>query len=206
MGVYKKTQIIHGGKIKVDIETIQECIRKITTDKRFLHSKGVEKTAVLLARHYGVDETKARYAGLMHDCVKNLPAEEMFSLCEKFGCKLDWVEQAEPKLIHGPLGAFYSKNVFGIDDDEIFDAIYYHTTAKADMSMLTKIIYIADLIEPNRNFSDVEKLRELAFSNIDSAILKSINFTIKKIVDSGRMLHSETINARNYLISKGVTV
>ena len=74
------------------------------------------------------------------------------------------------------------------------------------MSMLTKIIYIADCIEPNRNYNEVEKLRELAFYDIDSAILKAINYTIKKIVDSGRMLHSETINARNYLIAKGVTV
>ena len=190
----------------MDIVKIEECIKEMTTAKRFLHSKGVEETAVKLARHYGVDEKKARYAGLMHDCVKNVPTEEMFMLCEKFGCKLDWVEQAEPKLIHGPLGAYYAKNVFGIDDDEIFDAIYYHTIAKSDMSMLTKIIYIADCIEPNRNYNEVEKLRELAFYDIDSAILKAINYTIKKIVDSGRMLHSETINARNYLIAKGVTV
>ena len=188
----------------MEIHEITECIRKITTEKRFKHSIGVSETAVKLAKHYGIDEKKAKLAGLMHDCVKNLDIDEMLRLCKEFGCELDFVMQNEPKIIHGPLGAYYAKEVFGICDDEIFDAIYYHTTGKADMPMLTKIIYIADVIEPNRNFSDVEEFRKQAFCDIDIAILKVMDYTTKKIIDGGRMLHHETINARNYLLAKGV--
>lgn len=188
----------------MDKQEIEQCIKKMTKETRFAHSKGVEKMAGELARHYGFDPDKAELAGLMHDCVKNLPTDEMLRLCDELGCELDWVTRNEPKLIHAPLGAYYSKKIFGIDDDEIFDAIYYHTTAKADMPMLTKIIYMADVVEPNRNYETVDELRKLAFENIDLAILKAIDFTTCKIIQTGRMLHSETINARNYLIAKGV--
>lgn len=190
----------------MDTAKIEQQVKELTKESRFIHSKGVSKTAVSLAKHYGADPEKASLAGLMHDAVKNLPTEEMMRLCDKLGCKLDIVTQNEPKLIHAPLGAYYARNVFGVCDSEIFDAIYYHTTAKADMPLLTKIIYIADIIEPSRNFDGVDKLRKLAFENIDLAILKAIDFTICRIVGSGRMLHGETVNARNYLIRKGVGV
>lgn len=190
----------------MDIIEIEQSIKSMTKESRFLHSKGVEETAAKLAKHYGENVQKASLAGLMHDCVKNLPLEEMLRLAKYLGCELDWVTKNEAKLIHAPLGAYYAKKVFGINDDEIFDAIYYHTTAKADMPMLTKIIYIADVVEPNRTYKGVDEIRKLAFENIDLAILKAINFTIGKIIQSGRMLHSETINARNYLIAKGVKV
>ena len=190
----------------MEIPEIEQQIKQMTKEPRFLHSKDVQQTARMLAERYGADPEKASLAGLMHDAVKNLPFAEMFRLCEEFGCELDSVTKNEPKLIHAPLGAYYAKFVFGIDDDEIFDAIYYHTTAKADMPLLTKIIYIADVIEPNRNFDGVEDLRKAAFEDIDAAILQAIDFNICKIVHSGRMLHDETVNARNYLIEKGVRI
>lgn len=188
----------------VDIQHIEQCVKKLTKESRFNHSKGVEYMAGELAQHYGVDVKKAQLAGLVHDCVKNIPYEEMLKLCKELGCELDFVTQNEHKLIHAPLGAYYVKKVLGVDDDEIFDAVYYHTTAKADMSMLTKILYIADAVEPNRNYDIAEELRKLSFENIDLAILKVIDYTINKLINSGRMLHDETINARNYLIAKGV--
>lgn len=188
----------------MEVHQIEQCIKKLTKETRFNHSKGVEYMAGELAKHYNVNVEKAMLAGLMHDCVKNLPYEEMLRLCRELGCELDTVTENESKLIHAPLGAYYVKKVFGIDDEEIFDAIYYHTTAKADMSMLTKIIYIADAVEPNRNYDIAEEMRKLAFEDIELAILKVIDYTINKLVSSGRMLHNETINARNYLISKGV--
>ena len=141
----------------MNITEIEQCIKKMTKESRFNHSKGVQKTAGELAKHYGLNVEKAELAGLMHDCVKNLSTEEMFRLCDEFGCNLDFVTQREHKLIHAPLGAYYAKNVFGIDDEEIFSAIYYHTTAKADMTLFEKIIYIADVIEPNRKYDMVDE-------------------------------------------------
>ena len=190
----------------MDILEIEQCIKKMTKETRFNHSKGVQKTAGELAKHYGLDVDKAELAGLMHDCVKNLSFEEMMRLCDELGCKLDFVTQREYKLIHAPLGADYAKKSFGVDDDEIFKAIYWHTTAKADMTMFEKIIYIADVIEPNRKYDIIDEMRKLAYEDIDVAMLKILNYTIGKQLAAGKMLHSETINARNYLIAKGVNI
>ncbi len=190
----------------MNILEIEQCIKNMTKESRFDHSKGVQKTAGELAKHYGLDVEKAELAGLMHDCVKNLPTEEMFKLCEELGCELDFVTQKECKLIHAPLGAYYAKKVFGIDDEEIFNAIYYHTTAKPDMTLFEKILYIADVIEPNRSYDIIDEIRRLAYEDIDLAMLLVLNYTINKQMSAGKMLHSGTINARNYLIAKGVSV
>ena len=190
----------------MNIGEIEQCIKKMTKESRFNHSKGVQYMAGKLAEHYGLDVQKAELAGLMHDCVKNLPVEEMFRLCDELGCELDDVTRFEHKLIHAPLGAYYAKKVFGVDDDEIFSAMYYHTTAKADMTLFEKIIYIADVVEPNRKYDMIDEIRKLAFEDIDAAMFRVLDYTINKLVSTGRMLHSETINARNYLIAKGVKV
>ncbi len=190
----------------MDISEIEQSIKNMTKESRFNHSKGVQKTAGELAKHYGVDVKKAELAGLMHDCVKNLPPEEMLKLCDELGCELDFVTKMEHKLIHAPLGAYYAKNVFGVEDEEIFNAIYWHTTAKANMTLFEKIIYIADVIEPNRNYDIIDEMRRLAYEDIDVAMLKILNYTINKQLNAGKMLHSETINARNYLIAKGVNI
>lgn len=190
----------------MSITEIEKCIKEMTKESRFNHSKGVQKTAGELAKYYGLDVEKAELAGLMHDCVKNLPVEKMFRLCDELGCELDFETQREHKLIHAPLGAYYAKKVFSVDDEEIFNAIYYHTTAKADMSMFEKIIYIADVIEPNRKYDIVDELRQLAYENIDLAMLRILNYTINKQMSLGNMLHIETIRARNHLIAKGVKI
>lgn len=190
----------------MNILEIEQCIKKMTKESRFKHSKGVQYMAGELAKHYGVDVEKAQLAGLMHDCVKNLPVEEMLRLCDELGCEIDDVTKNEPKLIHAPLGAYYSKQIFGIDDDEIFNAIYYHTTGKPNMTLFEKVIFIADVVEPNRKYDIIEEMRQLAFENIDLAMIKILDYNITKQLNAGKMLHNETINARNYLIAKGVNV
>jgi len=179
---------------------LQNELKKIMSEKRFIHSLGVMEEAVKLAKHYGVDENKARIAGLMHDCAKDF--DDMLPLCKKYNLKLDDVMLSERKLIHAPLGAEYAKHELGITDFDIYDAIYYHTTAKADMPLLTKIIYVADFIEPNRTFEGVQPLRELAYSDLDKTIVAGLNFTIEQLVKRGRMLHSRTVEARNNIIEK----
>jgi len=191
-----------GNKLKMDIVYIENELKKIVTPKRFQHSVGVRYEAVKLAKQYGADEKKAELAGLVHDCAKDFEYEQMLKMCDHYGVILDTVSLNEKKLIHSQLGAMYAKKVFCIDDDEIYDAVFYHTTAKANMSMLTKIIYIADYIEPNRTFEGVDELRQTAYINIDNAILTGLDFTINQLVSEKKMLHPETINARNDIILK----
>lgn len=182
----------------------EELIKGLMSEHRYIHSLGVRDEAVKLAKMYGADVEKAYMAGLLHDITKDFSYEQSVELANKYGVKLEPIDTIEHKLVHGHIGAHYVKNELGIDDEEIFDAIYYHTTAKADMPLLTKIIYIADIIEANRTYDGVEDLREFAYSDLDKAVLLGLKNTIIKLTYGGRMLHTETVNAMNYLIWKGV--
>lgn len=185
----------------METEQIEDYLMGKMSQKRFAHSQGVSSEAKKLARIYGADEEKAEIAGLVHDCVKEMPHEKMLEKCREYGIVLDPVTNVEKKLIHAVLGAETAKHELGICDHSIYDAIRYHTTAKADMPLLTKIIYVADYIEPNRTFEGVEQLRKLAYSDLDSVILLALDYTINKLVAGHRMLHPDTINARNFLLT-----
>lgn len=185
--------------------TVDEMKTKLSSmliEKRYNHSLGVMECAVEMAKHHGADVEKARIAGLLHDCAKNYSRQEMFELCEKYNLELDDVTMKQTGLIHGFLGAEIAKDVFGIDDEEIYDAIFYHTVGKPDMPLLTKIIYIADSIEPMRHYEGVEILRALAFDNIDKALVYQIDMTIKSVLKKGTLLHTNTIDTRNYYLSR----
>ena len=185
--------------------TVDEMISKLSQmliEKRFNHSIGVMDCAVKMAEFHGADVEKARIAGLLHDCAKNFSAAEMFELCDKYKIELDSVARKQTGLIHGFLGAEIAKDIFGIDDEEIYDAIYYHTVGKPDMSLLTKIIYIADAIEPMRHYEGVDILRELAFDNIDKALVYQIDMTIKSVLKKGTLLHTNTVDTRNFYLSR----
>lgn len=191
-----------GIDVNMEIEQIKGLLAQLLSPTRFNHSMGVSQEAVKLAKHYGANVEKAMLAGLVHDCVKEIDFNEMVNMCALYGVELDAVSKEEKKLIHAQLGAAYAKKEFNIDDDEIYDAIKYHTTAKANMPILTKIIYVADYIEPNREFDGVEGLRRLAYIDLDAAILDGLDYTINQLIGKKRMLHQETINARNYIILK----
>ncbi len=182
----------------------EKIVKGLMSEYRYTHSLGVRDEAVKLAKMYGVDRNKAYLAGLLHDITKDFSFEESKKLADKYGITLEPIDTVEHKLVHGHIGAYYVKNELGIDDEEIFDAIYYHTTGREDMPMLTRIIYIADIIEPNRNYSGVDELRALAYKDIDKAVMAGLKNTIVKLTNSGRMLHTATVNAMNYLIWKGV--
>lgn len=190
----------------MDTEKIKEYLSGRMSQKRFLHSLGVSSEAKKLARIYGANEEKAELAGLVHDCVKEMPHDEMVQKCHELGIVLDPVMEAEKKLIHAVLGAEWAKRELGVDGEDIYDAVRYHTTAKADMPLLTKIVYVADYIEPNRTFEDVEQLRRLAYSDIDCVALLALDYTINKLVASHRMLHPDTVNARNFLLMNSQTL
>ncbi|TJX14764.1 HD domain-containing protein [Tissierella creatinini] len=180
---------------------IKEKLIRTIGEKRFIHSIGVMETAVDLAKKYGVDEDKARMAGLLHDCAKYRDHLYLLKRVSDFDIILDDMMLQNKELIHGPLGAKVAEIEFGIKDKEILSSIYYHTIGKEDMSLLEKIIYIADFIEPGRTFQGVDFHREYAFKHLDGALRLSMDNTIKHLVDKGRLIHLNTIKARNYLIS-----
>ena len=184
------------------IDQMTAKLKESLLEKRFVHSLGVMQSAVELARLYGADEHKAAVAGLLHDCAKNYSKDDMYALCDEYGIQLDTVMKSSSGLIHGLLGAEVAKREYGIDDDEIYDAIYYHTVGKPDMSLLTQIIYIADGIEPNRHYDGVDRIRSLAEEDLDKALILQIDYTIKSVISKGGLLHTNTIDTRNWYLAK----
>jgi len=177
-----------------------EKLKSVLKESRFIHTLGVADTAVYLAEKYGADKEKARIAGLLHDCAKNIPGDEAIKYCEENGVNLKEVCIHEHSLIHAYLGAYLAKYEYGVDDEEILSAIYYHTTGKENMSLLEKIVYVADTIEPSRTQAGVDVLRTLAETNLDGALLKAIESTIRHILNKGGILDTDTVAARNYLM------
>ncbi len=173
--------------------------------KRMPHVLGTEQEAVKLARMYGVDETKARVAALLHDCTKKLEMDEQLMLCREYGIELDELEQKALKLLHSRTGAELARRVFGVDD-EVYDAIRWHTTGRANMTKLEKILYLADYIEPSRDFDDVEPLRKVVYEDLDKGLLLGLQMTVDEMEAMGNPVHHNTLDARNYLMETGVTL
>lgn len=184
------------------IEQMTEKLRSTLEEKRFNHSVNVMETAVKLAEHHGADIKKARLAGLLHDCAKNYSKEELYNLCNKYGICLDDTSKKEAGLLHGFVGAYLLKDEYGIDDAEIFDAVYYHTIGKPDMSLLTKIIFIADCIEPMRTAPWVDDIRQVVYDDIDKALIIQLDSTIRCVLKKGTLLHTNTVDTRNFYIEK----
>ena len=172
--------------------------------KRVRHIRGTEEEAVRLAKRWGADETHARRAGILHDCTKYLELEEQLALCERYGVELDELEHRAVKLLHSKTGACIARHVFG-EPDEVFHAIFWHTTAKENMTTLEKILYVADYMEPNRDFDGVERLRQLAYSDLDAALLLGVETTIQEMKDRRLPVHQSTLQAQAWLREHGVT-
>lgn len=169
--------------------------------KRIAHVRGTEEEAVRLARRWGANEEYARRAAILHDCTKYLELEEQLQICAKYGIVLDKLEQQAVKLLHSKTGACLARYVFG-ENDDIFEAIFCHTTGKVNMTLLDKILYIADYMEPNRDFPGVEHLRKLAYEDLDAAVLAGCEASIQEMKDRGQPVHQNTVAARDWLISE----
>ena len=176
--------------------------------KRMPHVLGTEQEAVRLAERYGADVTKARIAALLHDCTKKLDMDEQLALCKKYHIPLDELERKALKLLHSKTGAAIARHVYGVDD-EVYQAILYHTTGRANMTLLEKILYLADYIEPSREFAndpDVVRLRETVYEDLDRGLLLGLTMTVTEMEGMGNPVHHDTLDARNDLIEKGVTL
>ncbi len=168
--------------------------------RRFEHSLRVRDTALKLAEINGVDSQKAEIAALYHDCAKIEDKEVLLEKSKEFDLILDDYMLENHELIHAHLGARMAEKSYGIKDRDILNAIKYHTTGRDAMSLLEKVIYMADYIEPKRNFPGVEEVRELAFKDIDKALFMALSKTIVSLVDNGQLIQIETVIARNDFI------
>ena len=171
-------------------------------ESKLKHSLSVSETAVTLAKKYGENIEKARISGLVHDCAKGMKDEELIKVAIDHGIQLDEVYINNPSILHGLVASIIAKEEMGIEDEDMLMAIRYHTTGRKDMSLLEKIIYIADYIEPLRTFDGVEELRSLSNIELDLAVIKSLENDIKYVISQNGLLHTDTIIARNYLLSK----
>lgn len=182
-------------------DKIREYIEKNLSQKRYEHSLLVAKEGERLAVKYGENPEKAYLAGLIHDCAKELDEEDVIYRFKKYK-REDVLKRYTNQLLHGPLAALMMQYEFEIDDDEIFDAVWYHTTGKEDMPTLSKIIYLADFIEPNREFDGVEEVRTLAEESLDKAILKASEIVVVSTVKRGLITDIDTVLLRNSLLKK----
>ena len=165
-------------RVVVDAISIQKKLQRALDEKRFVHTLGVAYTATSLAMTYDCDIKKAQMAGLLHDCAKKNSEGSLLRLCQKNGIKMTPYEQTHPQMLHAKAGALIARSKYKVTDSEVLDAIRWHTTGKPAMSVLGKIIYIADFIEPNRKELDcLPAIRKAAFEDLDECvylILKNI--------------------------------
>ena len=167
---------------------------------RFRHCRDVSQTAVRLAERWDADIEKARLAGILHDCARNLKGEELLKTSRQFGMIPSPLELLQPALIHAPLGAIIAERRFGISEPQILQAIRRHTTGAPQMTLLDKVIYLSDCIEPGRNFSGVRKIRDMAVEDLDAAVLLAYEHSILFVVANGGLLHPHTVEGRNSLL------
>ncbi|MGI6130084.1 MAG: bis(5'-nucleosyl)-tetraphosphatase (symmetrical) YqeK [bacterium] len=175
-------------------------LKDILTASRYRHSLAVAQVAAELGQCHGVDLDRAYKAGLLHDCAKGLGSEELLQTALAFGIVRDDTELICPDLLHGPVGAMLAWKEYGVNDAEILTAIAAHTLGAEKMGLLSKIIYIADYVEPNRSFPGVEDLRALAPNNLNLAVLRAMDCTIAYVLEQSLPLHPQTVRARNSLL------
>ena len=187
------------------INRINEDIKKELSEKRYKHSLGVMKKAEELARNYGEDIIKSELVGLAHDIGKELSREEKLEYVKQNNIEIDEIEKINVGLLHAKIGADICKKRYGFDE-EMQDAIKYHTTGNNNMCMLSKILFVADKIEENRNYKDeqrmkvLEETRKLAIENIDKALISLIDESLIYTIQKNELIHPNSILARNYII------
>ena len=178
---------------RLSLEDLRCVSYSMVLARRLAHIRGCEEEAARLAVRWGADEEKMRRAAILHDCTKYLTREEHLEICDRYGVALDPLERCTDKLLHAKSGAAIARYVFGQED--IYDAILYHTTARARMSLEEKILYVADYMEPNRDFPEVEELRRLAYTDLDRAVGMGAALSIREMVQRGKELHRDTQGA-----------
>ena len=180
-------------------EEIFEFAKNTLSEKRFYHSVCVMERAIEYAKIYGADTEKAKIAGILHDIAKEIPKEDRVSYAENIGVIPDEIEKESTGLLHSKVAAKIAETKFGLDK-EICDSIAYHTTGRENMTLLDKIIYIADYTGKDRKYEDTNYMYELAKKDIDAAIIYGLKKTIDLRIKEDKLLHIDTVKAYNFLI------
>lgn len=181
----------------------QAVIRPLMGDYRYEHSVNVAKEAVLLARLYGGDADRAYLAGILHDITKEIPKPRQLQIITDGGIILDNVQKNAPKLWHAVSGSVYIRDALGIDDPDVINAVRYHTTGREGMSLLEKIIYIADYTAEGRSYNGVETMREKSRISLEEAMLFSCQFALSSLSEKQLAIHPDQLGCYNSLVMKG---
>ena len=188
--------------VRVNLGWLRKQSYAMLKPHRVPHVQGCEQEAVRLAERWGADPGKAAEAAILHDCTKKELLPEQLRLCEKYGMIPDETERTNGKLLHAKTGAAIARQEFGMCR-EVVEAIRWHTTGKADMSLLEKVIYMADYIEPTRDFEGVERLRSLAYEDLDKAMCLGFSMSLEDIRARGEEPHADTLSALQWYKDKG---
>lgn len=185
----------------------QQIIKTRLSDKRFQHSMGVASTAKELAQNYGVDCKQAYLTGILHDYAKDQTEAQLLMIASNADLITHPIEKETPELLHAPVGAYLLETELGIKDSEVLEAVRVHTLGSINMSRLDKIIYLADMTEPNRDmYPELGRLRKLSFCDLDAAMLLGLESTIQYCLARRRLLHPLTVEVRNtflrYIIAR----
>ena len=189
---------------------LENRIKPYMSDYRYRHTLSVVSECRSLAKLFDIDEKKLVIAAYLHDITKEMPENEQILLCEKAGIILDESTLNSPKTLHAfSAPVFIEKNFPEFADEEVLNAVKYHTTGRADMSLIEKLLYLADYIEPTRKFDDCKKIRDYFYKDLsdpekslDDAIFLSLRITIEDLIARGKNIHIETVKAYNNILSK----
>ena len=183
-----------------DISKLRKEMDEVQKNARLEHTIGVAYTAASLAMCYGADMEKALIAGYLHDCAKHMSGEELLKICQKNDLEVSDVERENPaSLLHGKVGAFLAREKYGVEDEEILSAIFYHTTGHPAMTLLEKIVFLADYMEPGRDKApNLPMIREMIFKDIDKALLQVLEDTLVHLKASDKPVDDMTQKTYNY--------
>ena len=190
----------------MDIDLIKIRLKEMLGQERLEHSVNTSKIARKLAIKYNYDANRAEVAGLLHDCAKDLNYKTLEKMVLEYNIELDEIISKIPKLLHPLVGAVIAKKEFNIQDPVILKAIKAHSTGAARMSLLDKIIYLSDKIEPLRNMNGVEEIRKMAEIDLDRAVLMALDMGLLYLISKDLLIHPVSIEARNNILSKVVFV
>ena len=180
------------------MEELEEAVIALMNPNRVAHVLGCRDTAVELARVYGENEVDAARAGLLHDITKAIDGPLQLTLCDEYGIVLDTFSRSFPKTLHALTGSLVAERIFG-ENENVVSAICHHTTGRANMTLLEKIIYIADYVEPNRDFPGVEEMRAMAYTDLDQAVLMGLQSAVAHVRRQGQGLAPATLEALEFL-------
>ena len=184
----------------MSIAEYKKIIKTMMSENRYNHCVNVSKEAVKLAKRYGGDEEKAAVAGILHDITKEMPKEEQLQIMHDSGIILDDIQKNAPKLWHGISGSVYIKKHFGIEDEDILNAICYHTTGRAGMSLLEKIIFVADFTSEERTYKGVATMRKKSRKSLEDAMLYGFKFTFSDLSSRELAIHPDELACYNEIV------